>query len=324
MHDPRFIVGNDRSGTTMLRLILDRGPDLAIPPESMYLTDFDDLFDAGGPAAGEAQALMDAVWEHPKVALWELPGPPPAVPAGLSGPDAYRFAVEAPYRAYAAKHGKPHWADKTPHYVHHIDHLLRVWPAARFVVLVRDGRDVALSLRRMPFGPNNAWAAAQWWARGIRAGQRAAEQHPDAVLTIRYEDIAAAPATEVPRICAFLGVEYHEDMLALEKVDRSKIVADQASWFPTIFEGITTGAVGRWRTEMRPRDQRIFAALAGSELAALGYEVGPGGVTDISPLQERWFHLQNETLRNVNFLRLRIVQERGREFRLALARRRRA
>jgi hypothetical protein len=323
MHAPRFIVGNDRSGTTMLRLILDRGPDLAIPPESMFLTDVADVFERGGPAPGEAQALMEQVWGHPKVRLWELPGPPPAVPAGLAPADAYRFVVAAPFAAYAAKHGKPRWGDKTPHYVHQVDHLLRVWPRARFVVLVRDGRDVALSLRRMPFGPNNAWAAAQWWARGIRAGQRAQAAHPDAVLTVRYEDVAGAPATEVQRICDFLGVAYREDMLALEKADRSRIVPDQASWFPTIFEGITTGAVGRWRSEMSVRDQRIFAALAGDELRALGYEVGPGGVTDISPLQERWFHVQNETLRNVNFLRLRLVQERGRELRLALARRRR-
>jgi hypothetical protein len=324
MHDPCFIVGNDRSGTTMLRLILDRGPDLAIPPESMFLTDFDDVFEAGGPAPGEESALMQAVWEHPKVALWELEAPPPPVPPGLAPADAYRFVVAAPYAAYAAQHGKPRWADKTPHYVHHIDHLLRVWPRARFVVLVRDGRDVALSLRRMPFGPNNAWAAAQWWARGIRAGRRAAQRHPGAVLTIRYEDIASAPATEIPRICEFFGVTYREDMLALEKADRRKIVPDQASWFPTIFEGITTGAVGRWRSEMSARDQRIFSALAGEELGALGYDVGPGGVTDISPLQERWFHLQNETWRNINFLRLRLIQERGREFRFALARRRRA
>jgi Sulfotransferase family len=324
MDDARFIVGNDRSGTTMLRLILDRGPDLAIPPESMFLTDFDDVFEAGGPRAGEEQALMQAVWEHPKVALWDLEGPAPSVPPRLAPADAYRFIVEAPYRAYAAKHGKPHWADKTPHYVHHIDHLLRVWPRARFVVLVRDGRDVALSLRRMPFGPNNAWAATQWWARGVRAGRRTAEQHPDAVLAVRYEDVASAPATHVPRICDFLGVTYHDDMLALEKADRSKIVADQASWFPTIFEGINTTAVGRWERDMSVRDQRIFAALAGDELRALGYEPGPGGVTDISPLQERWFHVQNETLRNINFLRLRLVQERGREFRFALARRRRA
>src|SRR5215217_6853051 len=250
MHDPRFIVGNDRSGTTMLRLILDRGPDLAIPPESMFLTDFADVFDHGGPEPGTEQALMAQVWEHPKVRLWELPGPPPAVPAGLAPADAYRFVVEAPYAAYAAAQGKPYWADKTPHYVHHVDHLLRVWPRARFVVLVRDGRDVALSLRRMPFGPNNAWAAAQWWARGIRAGVRAAQRHPDAVRTIRYEDLARAPREEVPRLCEFLGLGYHEDMLALEKADRARIVRDQASWFPTLFDGINTVAVGRWEREM--------------------------------------------------------------------------
>ena len=55
-------------------------------------------------------------------------------------------------------------------------------------------------------------------------------------------------------------------MLDLEKVDRSRIVPDQASWFPTIFEGIGSDAVERWRREMSPRDQRIFAALAGDEL----------------------------------------------------------
>jgi hypothetical protein len=318
---PRFIVGNDRSGTTMLRLILDRGPDLAIPPESMFLTDFADVFERGGPAPDEAQQLMQAVWTHPKVALWELPGPAPVVPARLTAPDAYRFIAEAPFRAYAAKHGKPHWADKTPHYVHHVDHLLRVWPDARVVVLLRDGRDVALSLRGMPFGPNNAWAAAQWWARGIRAGERARREHPRAVLSVRYEDVARRPREEVPRICAFLEVEYRDDMLALEQADRAKIVADQASWFPTIFDGINTTAVDRWRREMSPRDQRIFAALAGDELRANGYPVPVQPLPGPTPLQERWFHYHNEAMRNVNFLRLRLVQERGRELRLALGRR---
>ena len=113
---------------------------------------------------------MREVWEHPKVRRWELPGPAPRVPPGLEDGDAARFVLGAPFEAYARKHGKPRWGDKTPHYVHHVDRLLGIWPQARVVILVRDGRDVALSLKRMPFGPNNAWAAAQWWARGIRAG----------------------------------------------------------------------------------------------------------------------------------------------------------
>jgi hypothetical protein len=313
MADPFFIVGNDRSGTTMLRMILDRGPDAAIPPESMFLTDFPP-HDVTDPARFIAQ-----VWQHPKVRLWELPGPPPAAPAGLSPRDAYRFACEAPFVAYAAKYGKPRWGDKTPHYVHHVEQLLSVWPGARFVILVRDGRDVALSLRRMPFGPNNAWAAAPWWARGIRAGEKAQADHPSAVWTIRYEDLAARPLELVPSICEFLGLSFEPEMLALQTADRARIVRDQTSWFPTLFDGITTSAVGRWRTEMSERDQRIFAAGAGPELERMGYE--PGTPLQVTPRQARWFHRQNELMRNVNFLRLRLVQERGREFRWALARR---
>jgi hypothetical protein len=322
MPDPLFIVGNDRSGTTMLRLILDRGPDVAIPPESMFLTDFEPAFARGEPRdAAAARRFMAEVWNHPKVRLWDLPGAPPAVPLGLSPADAYRFVVEAPFKAYAAKYGKLRWGDKTPHYVHHVDHLLALWPRARCVVLVRDGRDVALSLRKLPFGPNNAWAAAPWWARGIRAGEQAQSAHPDSVLTVRYEDLAQGPRDVVPRICDFLGLRYSEEMLALEEADPSKIVPDQASWFPTLFDGINTTAVARWQREMSVRDQRVFAARAAAELARLGYDVAPNGTYRITPLQERWFHYQNEFMRNVNFLRLRLVQERGRELRLALGRR---
>jgi hypothetical protein len=322
MADPFFIVGNDRSGTTMLRLILDRGPDAAVPPESMFLTDFAAAFDAGGPRDGRAAArLMHEVWEHPKVRLWDLPPRPPDVPRELSGQDAYRFIAAAPFEAYAARHGKRRWGDKTPHYVHHVDHLLRLWPRARFVVLVRDGRDVALSLRRMPFGPNNAWAAAQWWARGIRAGTRAQREHPGAVLTMRYEDLAQRPQDEVRRLCAFLELSYADDMLALDQVDPALIVPDQAAWFPTLFNGINTSAVERWRREMSRRDQRVFAALAGAELEQLGYEVAAADAPAVSPRQARLFRYHNELMRNVNFLRLRLVQERGRELRFALARR---
>ncbi len=310
-----FIVGNDRSGTTMLRLILDRGPDVAIPPESMFLTDVEIM----GHAAG--QDLLDQVWKHPKVRLWGLPGPAPSLPEGLAPEQARRFALEAPFVAYARKHGKPRWADKTPHYVHHIDELLAIWPDTRFVVLVRDGRDVALSVRAMPFGPNNAWAAAPWWARGIRAGRDAERRHPGQVMTVRYEDLAAEPATHVRALCAFLDLRYDPSMLALDETDNGKIVPEQASWFPARFQGITTGTVARWRKEMPARDQATFASLAGPELAELGYPVPTRPTAAVTARRAALYHRHNELMRNVNFVRLRVFQERGRELRLALRRR---
>jgi hypothetical protein len=316
MAPPFFIVGNDRSGTTMLRMILDSGPDAAIPPESMFLTD---VTIPDGDA--DWPALLHEVWYHPKVRLWELPGPPPAVPPGLAPADAARFVLGAPFAAYARKHGKPRWGDKTPHYVHHVERLSRIWPDARFVVLVRDGRDVALSLRGMPFGPNNAWAAAQWWARGIRAGAAAQLAYPDRVMTVRYEDLAGDPSTQVPAVCAFLGLGYDAAMLDLAHADRSKIVEDQRSWFPTLFDGINTKAVARWPREMPPREQAVFAALAHDELARLGYPVPDRPLAPPTPRRAELYRRHNEFMRNVNFVRLRVFQERGRELRFALRRR---
>ena len=109
---PFFLLGHDRSGTTMLRLILDRG-DVAIPPESMFLLDVD--------PRQPAEHVLRAAWNHPRVRLWGLAGEPPALPAGMNGADAFRFAVSAPFVAYADLEGTTRWGDKTPAYIGHVD-----------------------------------------------------------------------------------------------------------------------------------------------------------------------------------------------------------
>jgi hypothetical protein len=295
----------------MLRLVLDRG-DVAIPPESMFLVDFASVRRAGGLERAEAaDAFAQRVWAHPRVRAWGLEGGPPRMPLGLTHEEAYRFAVESPFRAYAEAEGKERWADKTPLYLRHLDELAAVWPEARFVVLVRDGRDVALSLLGVPFGPNNVWAAARFWADGIRRGQDAEQRFPDRVATVRYEDLCADPAAEARRLCAFLGLEFDDEMLAIERADPAKLDPDKAAWFTGLAEGINAAAVGRWRRDLSPRDQRLFSALAGPELEALGYDPGPA--QQPTPLAGELYRAQDAALKAVNFARLRIVAERGSE-----------
>ena len=318
---PFFVIGNDRSGTTMLRLILDRSAEAAIPPESMFLLDFAAVRRRGGledPAA--AAAFAREVWLHPRVRLWGLEGGPPPVPPGLGHAEAYRFAVEAPFRAYARAHGKERFGDKTPAYLRAVDELLAVWPDARIVVLVRDGRDVALSIVPLPFGPNNAWAAGRWWAEGVRRGLEAERRHPEQVLTLRYEELVADPENQVRRVCARLGLGYNSEMLAIERSDPVKIAHAQTSWFPRISSGITTASVGKWQTEMSLPDRRALEAVAGPELRTLGYETG----VDPRPVpgpRAAAYAAHDAVRRTVNAVRLRVVQERGRELRYVLGRR---
>jgi hypothetical protein len=297
----------------MLRLILDRGQEAAIPSESMFVVDF--------ARAGKRKNLSDhdsavrftrTVWGHPKVRLWELPGSPPEPPRGLDHASAYLFALEAPYRAYASREGKSRWGDKTPYYLAFVDKIVDVWPEARFVEVVRDGRDVALSVIPLPFGANNIWAAARDWAAGIRSGRRASRRYPDQVLTVRYEDLVSAPEEHVRRICDFLAMTYRDDMLHIEGTPKNKIVGDQREWFSKIWQGINQTSVGKWRTKMSEDDQRLFVAVAGRELELHGYEVVVSGAPP-SASREMLLRAQNAGGRALNFVRLRLMQEHGRE-----------
>ena len=304
----------------MLRLILDRGA-AAIPPESMFLADVAPArraVDLADPA--QAEQLTQTVWSHPRVRLWGLSAERPAVPSGLTHDEAYRFVVTAPFAAYAALESKSRWGDKTPAYLSHVDELAELWPEARFVILVRDGRDVALSVMRLPFGANNAWAAARSWKHAVRLGREAEQCHPERVLTVRYEDLAQDPETLVPRVCAFLALDYGTQMLAIERTDRAKIVQDQSGWFTNVWAGINTTAVGKWRREMTPGQLRTFERVAGEELRELGYETVAGAPSRPTPLAPPIYAAHDASMRAANFVRLRLVQERGREVRYVVRR----
>lgn len=320
---PFFIVGSDRSGTTMLRLILDRaseGP--AVPPETMFITDFLPTLRAGKLGDHDAAvAFTKRVWNHPRVQLWELEGEPQLPAEGLAHADAFRWAIEQPFISYMLRHGKTWWADKTPPHIDHIDHLLEIFPDAKFVELVRDGRDVALSIMGLPFGGNNAFAAGKRWATCIRKGAEARAELPDRVVLVRYEDLVTQPEVEVRRVSDFLGIPFEDDMLAVEKTDITKLQKDQQQWFSNLWAGINQTAMGKWRTKMSQHDQRLFLAAAGDELALHGYDHGGLKPLDVNPAYAASLATSNFGKRLVNLVKLRIVKEHGRELGWVIKRR---
>ncbi len=318
---PFFIVGSDRSGTTMLRLMLDRAQDgPAIPPETMFVTDFRGVLREGGlDDHDRAREFTRKVWAHPRVQMWGIEGEPELPPEGLSHTDAFRWAVEQPFLAYMRRDGKTWWADKTPPNIDHVELLAEVFTGGKFVELVRDGRDVTLSMLTMPWGDNNVWSCANRWAHCIREGERQRAARPNDMLLVRYEDLVTNPSQQLRRVSSFLGMAYDDDMLAVEKTDTSKL--QHQDWFSNLWQGINTSAMDKWRTKMSEHDQRVFIAAAGDELRLLGYDDAGVEPAEISPLQRRRFAIGNFAKRLVNFVRLRIVTERGAEIRYVLKRR---
>ena len=149
-------------------------------------------------------------------------------------------AIAAVFAAYAAQRGKPRWGDKTPLYMQHLDLLDRLFPDARFVHPIRDGRDAALSFLAVPPGlmtegwghPRDAAGFACQWAIEVRAARRlGARVGADRYLEVRYEELVADPDTVLRAVCAFAELEF------LPRPLHGQLPEDRLDvWPPVVFQ----------------------------------------------------------------------------------------
>jgi Sulfotransferase family len=272
---PFFIVGAARSGTTLLRFMLDRHPDVAIPGESHFIAPMW----ARRRRYGRDDRIEDReAWLRDLLTLgtfrrWGLPVE--AVRHELDPIDAPTFAqaIEAVFVACARSGGKTRWGDKTPDNVEHISLLARIFPKARFVHLVRDGRDVALStiaLRRLH---RRAATAAYFWARAFRQGRGAASSlGPARYLEVRYETVLDDPEGEIRRLCRFLDLPFDPVMLEHDQHARDRLPERFRRLHPGVALPPTKG-LRDWRRDMDRREVEEFEAIAGQDLLAAGYEL---------------------------------------------------
>jgi hypothetical protein len=269
---PLILLGVSRSGTTLLRVVLDRSPGLAIPDESFFVP----LLARRNGRTIDAERFLDDVSRIPTIRDWGLS--PGDVAGRLREGMPTGDAIGAIFDAYAEAAGKPRWGDKTPMYMRHLDLLEELFPEAQYVHLVRDGRDAALSFLQMPEGTfTRTWAhprtpvqfACLWRKEvgGARAlGRRAgsARYHE-----VSYEELVADAETAVRGICAFAAIPFETAMLDYTRsVDVSAKPHQQRLLTPP-----TTG-VRSWREDMSAADVAAFDAVAGDLLGDLGYEVG--------------------------------------------------
>lgn len=271
-----FIVGSGRSGTTLLRALLDAHPQLAIPPESYFVVTLARKSDRYISDAGFAAGMFcDDVAAHPRFEKWDLPEAEMRAAVEAAAPADYASAIRAVYAAYAAHQGKPRYADKTPKYVKDTKRLLALFPEARFVHIVRDGRDVVLSFKDLTWGPDSAIEGGLRWRNWVDLGRAVARDlGSERYMEVKYEDLVADPEAQLRVICEFLSLEYTDEMF--KYVDKADEIID-ANYYPEGHSRIrmppTTG-LRDWRTEMDREDLVKFELVAGDLLDELGYERG--------------------------------------------------
>jgi hypothetical protein len=268
---PFFVVGAQRSGTTMLRLMLNQHPHLCVPFESGFIPVFERRLGQYGDLRDPRNAarLVRDIAAYPKVSKGELLADPEAV---LGQPiTGYPDLVRAIFTVYAERKGKARWGDKTPAYVTELDVLWRLFPGCRILHLVRDGRDVALSVRRLSWGSRNLPHIAADWAGKVVLAHKIGGVLGDHYLALRYEDLVRDPEAALRVVCRFLGEPYDPAMLRYERTAKQEMPADSLRWHRSSVRRPDPARAAEWRHAMSRADRIIFEQIAGEALELFGY-----------------------------------------------------
>ncbi len=285
MNPYAFIVGCPRSGTTLLGRMVDAHPDIAVIHEGRFAPDFFERRRGLGDDGSVTPELVDRLLAHRPFKNVAVGREELERLLGSDGRVAYADYVSGIFDLHGRAHGKQLVGDKTPHYVRSVPTLHSLWPAARIVHLIRDGRDVVQSVlgwrkvaerggsvaRFSAFGEDPVATVACWWEWLVRLGREdGAALGPALYHEVRYESLVADPEGECKRLCEFLGVPYHERMLGFhEGRERDEPGLDaKKAWRPV------TAGLRDWRSEMAGADVQRFEAAAGGMLDELGYERG--------------------------------------------------
>lgn len=266
---PAFIVGAGRSGTTLLASMLNRHPLIAVPLETHY---FMHLALRGGWDRLQRQSGPDGVrnFLEEVIARGELPLTPDAVlqginPASLDGGQLFLHLVD---RLTAAQ-TKRLWLEKTPRHLLYLTEIRRWFPDARLIHIIRDGRDVALSYLRMPWGSESYLENLAEWRRFMIAGDDL--RRDNAAHTLFFEDLVQRPETELKAVCAFLGVQFAPVMLTPDGTERA-LMTERESWKSGVLDAVDPGQAQKWRKALDSRGQALALAVTGDWLRRLGYE----------------------------------------------------
>ena len=264
-----FLLGCRRSGTTLLRVMFDANPQIAVPLETYFPVDPVPAWigaDGSLDVAHAAEDLQRQTWCK-KMAL-----DPQAVRDELvsTGAATYPDLLRAFFRVYADAQGKPRYANKTPRHVIFIPQLARMFPEGRFVHIVRDGRNVALSILERDRSVPDLAAAARLWREHVERGRADGRAlGPERYAEVRYEDLLDGPEDALRRLCAFVDVPFDDAMLRYyERIPEMVIGSGQHR---KLSQPPTKG-LRDWRTVMSRTDVAVFESIAGRSLDAFGYE----------------------------------------------------
>jgi len=276
MKPPVFVVGCPRSGTSLLyHLLLSAGGFAEFRTQMNVFDVLEPIYGDLGVPKNKNAAIRE--WLGSKA--FKVSGLDPEeiksklVAECANAGDFLRIVMDE----IARKQGLDRWIDSTPTNIPHMLRIGRDFPQAQFIHIIRDGRDVALSLDKLGWSRPLPWqrkkgllAAGLYWKWIVQKGMRYGHELGNRYLEVRYEDLVIAPQKQLVRIGRFLGC--HLDYERIQKTSVGSVKNPLTSFKDELLTGHFT-PVGRWKEQIPPAQLALFEGLVGDWLVALGYEL---------------------------------------------------
>lgn len=270
-----FIVGMARSGTTLLSEILNAHSQIAASPETHYFRKYwtDEQKSTMEKRIILTEEFLDGnefkQFGFSKKQKQEIRAELlAAIRKGLPQ------ILDVVLTHYRLKHNKPIWCEKTPVHMLYLPHIAKLFPEAKFIFLVRDPRDICLSLKKVPFNAGSTVSIARRWKRYARLSVSYQRQYQGKLLVVKYEDLIRQPERQIMKICQFLNIDYQSDMLKQEN-GPATFDGEKEYWKLNAIKPIDKNNYDKWRYEMKPGEIYFLQKYLRREMRYYNYAVQP-------------------------------------------------
>jgi len=289
MNSPIFIIGNPRSGTTLLRLMLTCHKNILIPPECGFAVWWYVKYKDWGEQGFDENLLFEFIqdlMQSRKIETWGINPEELFKFIEERRPSSYSGLVSSVYDWYGLSQGKKfvRWGDKNNFYIDHIDTIKAIFPEAFFIHIVRDGRDVACSYKKLseqkvdsPYTPNLPREieeiARQWKNNVKRAIKSFSKIGWENVYELKFENLVIDTKDTLQKLCHQLGEEYDPSVLRYHALNMEHELEPKEflKWKGKTLKEPILDEVGRYSRELTSHELSVFYRVAGEVLSKYGY-----------------------------------------------------
>ena len=266
-----LIVGSGRSGTSLISAMIDAHPDVSLAPESHLLPRLLDALPETLTTSSHVDGMVSFIGRSKWFEVWKYDLETLRDVLEEALPIVRADALVMIYRVHAALAGKSRFGEKTPAYVYSITALADALPSARFIHIVRDGRNVALSFKEVDFGSDDLEHTILNWQRRVLAGRKMGELlGPGRYLEVKYEDLVVDTEQQLRGVTDFIDLPYSDEMLRYYE-DRDSYWTSMSSSRKHVSS--PPKKTRDWRDQLSPREHARLELLGSRALRAFGYEL---------------------------------------------------